>query len=333
MEDANAPSLLAAVRILAREGTLDARLTAFAREARTVSGGVGALTLLRDVEAGSFVTPAGDQLALDATTLSTLRDAAEERRATWSTALPSGLADLAGADRGSIVPLVTANGAGPVVHGVLVVGGGDAADDTVRDTLGALADLAAVAVEHERLRAALDERGAWQERVARTDLLTGLADRATYLQMLELEVIRATRQGTALAVVLFAVADLEQVSTAHGGRVADDILRLIAATLADQVRLVDTIARLGPDEVGVVAPGDPGGIVARRVIDALAALPHVEGIVPDVRAGVAHHPVDGTDAAELLRAAQEALTRARAGAAGTIVGLREVTDGGVVPAS
>lgn len=331
MEDAKAPSLLAAVRILAREGTLDARLTAFAHEARTVSGGVGAVHLLRDVDGGAFATPAGEPAELEAAALGQLREASEERRASWSVALPSGLAELVGASVGSLVPLMTADGTGPLVLGVLVVGGGDVSDDGVRDALRALSDLAAVAVEQERLRAALQERVAWQERLARTDPLTGLADRATFLQMLELEVVRATRQGTPLAVVLFAVDDLQHISTAQGGRVADDILRVVAATLADGLRLVDTIARLGPDEVGVVAPGDASGMVARRVLDAVAALPDVGGVAPQVRAGVAHHPTDGTDAAELLTAAQDALAEARAGAPGVIVGLRPVT--GTAPAS
>jgi len=208
MEDANTPSLLAAVRILAREGTLDARLTALAREARTVSGGAGAITLLRD-EGGAFATPAGDRLELDPAALAVLQDAAEERRATWSASLPTGLAALAGASTGSIVPMLTADETGPLAQGVLLLGGGDTASEPVRDTLGALGGLAAMAVEQERLRAALRERGAWQERLARTDPLTGLADQATFLQMLELEVVRATRQGTALAVVLFAVDDIQ----------------------------------------------------------------------------------------------------------------------------
>lgn len=124
MEDAIAPRLLAAVRILAREGTLDARLDAFAREARTVSGGVTALTLLRDADAGTFATPAGEPLDLDAAALGVLRDAAEERRAAWSTSLPDGLARLAGATQGCIVPLMTADGTGPVVQGVLLVAAG-----------------------------------------------------------------------------------------------------------------------------------------------------------------------------------------------------------------
>jgi diguanylate cyclase (GGDEF)-like protein len=151
--------------------------------------------------------------------------------------------------------------------------------------------------------------------------------------MLELEVLRSTRQGTALAVVLVAVDDLETIASAHGGRLADDILRVVAATLADGLRLVDTIARLGPDELGVVAPGDASGMVARRVVDAVASLPDVGGVTPRVRAGVAHHPTDGTDAGELLRAAQAALTQARAGSPATIIGLRAIADAGIVAAS
>jgi diguanylate cyclase (GGDEF)-like protein len=285
------------------------------------------------VDGDTFATPSGGSLDLDGAALGALRDAAEERQASWSTTFPSRLAALAGADQGSIVPLVTANGAGPVVQGVLLVGGGDAGSDVTRATLSALADLAAVAVEHERLRAALEERGAWQDRVARIDPLTGLADRATFLQMLELEVLRSTRQATALAVVLVAVDDLEPIASAHGGRVADDILRVVAATLADGLRLVDTIARLGPDELGIIAPGDASGIVARRVVDAVATLPDVGGVTPQVRAGVAHHPVDGTDAQELLRAAQAALAQARAGSPATIIGLRAAIDAGVAPIS
>lgn len=328
-----APSLLAAIHILAREGTLDARLDAFAREARTVSGGVGALILLRDVDGGAFATPSSEPLDLDAAALTALRDAAEERRASWSTTLPPTLAALAGADHGSIVPLVSVDGVDAVVQGVLLVGGGGGMTDTARDAIAALADLAAVAVEHERLRAALAERGAWQDRVARTDPLTGLADRATFLQMLELEVLRSTRQGTPLAVVLVAVDDLKPTAATHGGRVADDILRVVAATLADGLRLVDTIARLGPDELGVIAPGDASGMVARRVIDAVASLPDVGDVTPRVRAGVAHHPTDGTDAAELVRAAQGALDQARSGSPATIIGLRAIADPGVATAS
>ena len=150
-----------------------------------------------------------------------------------------------------------------------------------------------MAVRQARLHNALAERAEYLERLARTDPLTGLADRRTFDQMLELEVARAVRQGSPLAVALFDVDALTEIIAAHGASVGDDVLRNVAATIADKVRLIDTVARIGEDVFGVIAPGDAGGIVARRVQDAVAALPPVGPVQASVSAAVVHHPADG----------------------------------------
>ena len=49
------------------------------------------------------------------------------------------------------------------------------------------------------------------------------------------------------------------------------VLRAVAAVLADQVRLVDTVGRIGGDEFVVVAPGSGGVVVADRILRALEA--------------------------------------------------------------
>ncbi len=324
MEDtALAPSLLTAVRVMARDGDLEVRLDALAGQARALTSDAGASILLHDGVTDSFVTPEGAPVSLDQAAETALRDVVEGRRPAWETPLPDTLGSVIGASRGTLLPLVATEGVAPVTQGVLILGD---VPDASREIALALADLAAIAIQQERLRAALDEQGAWQERLARTDQLTGLADRLTFLQMLELEVVRATRAGTALAVVVFAVDDLATISQEHGGRVADDILRVVAATLADKVRLVDTVARIAPDELAVIAPGDPTGTVARRVRDAISTLPAVQGVSAGVRAGIAHHPRDGATGAELLAVAQEAIAQARAGGVGSIVGLRDLAD-------
>ena len=85
--------------------------------------------------------------------------------------------------------------------------------------------------------------------------------------------------------------------------------------LAESVRLVDTVGRIGGDEFVLVAPGSAGLTVAQRVLDGIAALPAVAGRPCRVSAGVARFPVDGADAEALIAAATDALSaRAREGA-------------------
>ncbi len=113
----------------------------------------------------------------------------------------------------------------------------------------------------------------------------------------------------------------------EGHDVGDDILRRVAAVLAESVRLVDTVGRIGGDEFVLVAPGSAGAMVSRRVLDGITALPALAGRAVSVSAGVAVFPADGTDSESLIAAAKEALGRAQAGAAGSVVETEPVAEG------
>jgi hypothetical protein len=91
----------------------------------------------------------------------------------------------------------------------------------------------------------------------------------TLSRVLELEVARASRQGTELSVAIFDIDGLASANAGSGPAAGDDILREVAAVLAESVRLVDTVARWGGDEFLVVAPGAAGMTVARRVLEAV----------------------------------------------------------------
>ena len=114
----------------------------------------------------------------------------------------------------------------------------------------------------------------------------------------------------------------------QGGHVAgDEVLRQVAAVLAESVRLVDTVGRIGGDEFVLVAPGAAGGMVARRILDGIAALPAVAGRNVSVSAGVARFPADGTDSGSLIAAATEALARAKGEGAGSVAETEAVAEG------
>jgi diguanylate cyclase (GGDEF)-like protein len=100
----------------------------------------------------------------------------------------------------------------------------------------------------------------------------------------------------------------------------------VAAVLAESVRLVDTVGRIGGDEFVLIAPGAAGAVVARRVQEGIAALPAVAGRVVSVSAGVASFPTDGSDAESLIAAATAALDRARGSGSGSVAETESVSN-------
>ena len=227
-----------------------------------------------------------------------------------------GVADVADV---TAVPLVIGRGGVESDLGTLVLrwADGRSPSDEERELIGSLAALAALAADRARHASDAAERSEWFERMAHTDPLTGIANERTVARVLELELARAGRQGSEVALALFDIDDF-RAANANDGRAADDILRRVAAILSESVRLVDTVGRIGGDEFVLVAPGAAGVIVAKRVQDGIAALPGVAGRGVSVSAGVATFPRDGGDAESLIAAANAALERAKSTGAGTV---------------
>jgi len=221
---------------------------------------------------------------------------------------------------GAYLPLVVGSGGVEVVLGAIGFGwpAPRELDGDERAVLQDLAGLAAIAMDRARLASTASERSEWFERMAHTDPLTGLANERTVARILELELARAARQGSEISLAMFDIDDFRAANAADGHEAGDDMLRRVAAVLAETVRLVDTVGRIGGDEFVLVAPGSAGALVARRVLDGIAALPPVAGRTVSVSAGVALFPADGTDSDALIAAATAALERAKGSGAGSV---------------
>ncbi len=98
------------------------------------------------------------------------------------------------------------------------------------------------------LRVAHDQ----QRLLARTDALTGVANRRSFYERADLEISRARRLQEALTVAYIDVDGFKRVNDDLGHEAGDDLLRCVAATFVGRVRSTDLVARLGGDEFAIL---------------------------------------------------------------------------------
>jgi diguanylate cyclase (GGDEF)-like protein len=91
-----------------------------------------------------------------------------------------------------------------------------------------------------------------QTRTAITDPLTGLDHAGRFRDVVQMEEDRAVRYKHPLTLAYVDVDGLRQFNRRFGRRAGDTLLRSAAATLRENVRASDTVARLGEDEFGVL---------------------------------------------------------------------------------
>lgn len=161
-------------------------------------------------------------------------------------------------------------------------------------------------------------------RFAFTDFLTGLKTRGFFEQQLALELARAERRGTVLAVLMIDIDYFKRLNDTFGHHVGDVVLRDLAAILSRELREIDTAARYGGEEFILLLPEtDLQGatLVAQRLRSAVeqaafftdtntAASQKTERVTISI--GVALFPEEARSKFDLLQAADAALYEAKA---------------------
>ncbi|MGC1420325.1 MAG: EAL domain-containing protein [Acidimicrobiales bacterium] len=149
------------------------------------------------------------------------------------------------------------------------------------------------------------------------DPLTGLANRALFLDRLSQSHSRVVRHGGMGAVLLLDLDDFKGVNDSHGHIVGDQLLVAIARRLEGVARTSDTLCRFGGDEFLYLADGlnSPAEAeqVAARLLDAFVEPFVVAGIHIGQHAslGVVVWNADRNDYAEIVQDADVALYEAK----------------------
>ncbi len=131
--------------------------------------------------------------------------------------------------------------------------------------IGELAHHAATALERAYLVRRLNS-------AARTDPLTGLANRRVWDERLGHELARARRENTAISLILIDLDRFKSYNDRYGHPQGDVLLREAAAALSLQLRTTDLFARIGGEEFAVLLPSCPledAILVAERLREAM----------------------------------------------------------------
>ena len=122
--------------------------------------------------------------------------------------------------------------------------------------IGALAStLNSMAEALQQRKRLLEESQERLRQLAEHDTLTGLPNRALFLDRLNQGIARAATEGSALALLFLDIDHFKAVNDTLGHAAGDEVLRAFSRRLLRSVRSGDTVARLAGDEFTVILDG------------------------------------------------------------------------------
>jgi diguanylate cyclase (GGDEF)-like protein len=192
-----------------------------------------------------------------------------------------------------------------------------------------LRDGRVIAINHQRM-----SNGGWvavhqditaQKRVeaelahmARYDALTGLANRALFLEKINESLARATTHNEPFSVLMLDLDRFKAVNDSLGHAIGDALLKAVGDRLRRMVRDLDIVARLGGDEFAVIQMAgtnqrDQATVLANRILSALTEPYDIDGrkIIIGTSIGITLAPQDANNADALVRQADLALYKAK----------------------
>lgn len=177
------------------------------------------------------------------------------------------------------------------------------------DLISVLTHSIAVAIENAQLHARI-------EKLAVTDVLTGLFNRRFFDDRITEEISRHTRYGGNLSLILFDLDNFKNYNDVYGHGAGDELLRQVARSARELTRSVDLVFRYGGDEFAILLPkttSSEARIVGERLRTRLILDMQTKGTGVSASLGIASWPADGLMAEEIVLAADEALYHAKRG--------------------
>ena len=150
--------------------------------------------------------------------------------------------------------------------------------------------------------------------LARTDDLTGVLNRRSFVGAAELEIDRQARYGGEFSIMMLDLDGFKAVNDTYGHFAGDIALRHLAEAIRANIRRPDSVARIGGDEFVVLMPNTPSAAchaICQQLRRAVADGMRDSGFAVTASIGgvTFEHPPESVDVA--LRAADAAMYRAK----------------------
>jgi len=169
--------------------------------------------------------------------------------------------------------------------------------------------------DQKRYQQSLQTINALLEKQASTDTLTGIYNRLKFSKLLDMELARASRYKSSMAIIMFDIDKFKDVNDTYGHPSGDSVLVDIAQVVTANIRTTDIFARWGGEEFMIIAPGctlDEGvrfaDILRLKVAQTLFSIPRKV----TASFGVAAYRPDDSEIS-LINRADHALYRAKTG--------------------
>lgn len=184
-------------------------------------------------------------------------------------------------------------------------------DDEELKLLGELADDLAFAMEHL-------EQAEKLYRLAFYDPLTNHANRTLFNERVARHILTAADESTCIAVGVVDIERFKYINDVWGRHVGDEVLRQLANRLLVALADRNHMARVGPDQFGMIIERPPQGLELSRTLHEIYSscfgaefLIGSAAIHVAARMGFALYPRDGKDAETLFRNAETAAKRTK----------------------
>lgn len=197
----------------------------------------------------------------------------------------------------AVIPLMSVN----KCLGVMIIG-----DDKVEEN----ADLYTLIANHFALfmhNAVLTEQA---NANANTDALTSLSNHRGFQEVLSTELEKAEKKNSVLSVVMMDVNNISRINRELGHAKGDEVIKLVAEKVKQNIRANDTAGRYGGDEIAVILPDtdtNEAKYLAEYLTYSLSCC-FVDDVGPvKVSVGIATYPQCAKDREKLLVSAEQAM--------------------------